>query len=663
MLTTVARRDRWAPAGQRVHSDEREATMVSGTEVRREVVVGSPARPAGRRRWLVPVLLAVGWLLGVGWRMWLSRHVPLPIAHTDEDSYLHTARALAGGPGGFSSENGPLRRVGYPLLISPAFLGERDFADSYRLVQLINAAVNATVLPLAYLLVRRLVPVRRAVALAAAAVAATLPATVFYAGVAMIDAVLAPLVLAWLLAVHHWVRRPGPLVAAGAGALVGAFHLLHSRGLVIVGVHVGLVLLLFLRRRISPAQVLAAVLPVLAAALLNAVVIRLLGDRVYLLGDPPGGGTVRAVASGPGLLRVGAAVATQLWYLVVITFGLAGVAWAGAVTALLRRPAVDTSTATTPVPAVAPALAPGAALTPAPAPGAAPVLAATLAPAAAPAPGAAVAAGGSRSAADVGATRWTFGVALVTSVGVAAGASVILAGITTKPLDAIYGRYVQMLAPFWLLVGVGLLVAATPRSRWRRAAVAAGVLLAGATLIAARLAWVASRGHELRYGGFGAPDLMALTGGWREFRPFTGALVGLVGCLLLVVAVRRPRWRVPVLAALVAVNLGTMQVITDRLVRPMVAATAPTPRVADVGVRPGDRVWASLGVQWVLRFNLSHQVTWADVRWFVDNPPADADVVFVRWAPGEPDDWDGARHGFVRMGGNVEQHWAAWRRR
>ncbi|MGC5662392.1 hypothetical protein ACN261_18645 [Micromonospora sp. WMMD723] len=596
--------------------------MVAVTEVGHRVA--DPAgQPARRRRRLVPALLVVGWLLGVGWRMWLSRHVPLPIAHTDEDSYLHTARALAGGPGGFSSENGPLRRVGYPLLISPAFLGERDFTDSYRLVQLINAAVNATVLPLAYLLLRRLVPVRPAVALAAATVAATLPATVFYAGVAMIDAVLAPLVLAWLLAVHHWVRRPGPLVAAGAGTLVGTFHLLHSRGLVIVGVHAGLVLLLFLRRRTGPAQVLAAVLPVLALALLNEAVIRLLGDRVYLLGDPPGSGTVRAVASGPGLLRVGAAVGTQLWYLVVITFGAAGVAWAGAVRLLLGRPAPAATTGH------APAVSPP--------------------PAAGPADG-------------DGATRWTVGVALVTSVGVAAGASVILAGVTGKPLDAIYGRYVQMLAPFWLLLGVGMLVTATPRQRWRRAAVAVGLLLAGATLIAARLAWVASRGHELRYGGFGAPDLMALTGGWREFRPFTGAAVGIAGCLLLVAALRLPRWRVPVLAALVAVNLGTMQVITDRLVRPVVAATAPTPRASDLGVRPGDRVWASLGVQWVLRFNLSHQVTWADVRWFGDAPPADADVVFVRWAPGGPDDWDGTRYGFVRLGGNPQQHWAAWRR-
>ncbi|MDG4808978.1 hypothetical protein O7634_19700 [Micromonospora sp. WMMD1120] len=577
--------------------------MASGSDVieRPATVPDTPDRmPA--RRWLVPALLVVGWALGVAWRMWLSRHIVLPIAHTDEDSYLNTARALAGGPGGFSSENELLRRVGYPMLISPAFLGERDFADSYRLVQLINAMVNSALLPLAYLLGRRLFTLRRSTALLGAVVAATLPATVFYAGVAMIDAVLAPLVVAWLLAVHRWISRPGPLAAVTVGLLVGGFHLLHSRGLVIVAVHAGLVLLLFVRRRITPAGVLAALLPVLALALVNEAAIRHLGDTVYLLGNNPGGGTFAAVASAHGVVRASAAVTTQLWYLVVITFGLAGVAWAAAVRELWRPQRGD-------------------------------------------------------------AVRWTMGVALVVTVGVAAGASVILAGVTGKPLDAIYGRYVQMLAPFWLLIGVGVLCAAERRVVLRRLAVAAALLVAGGAVIAARLAYVAGQGHSLRYGGFSAPDLMVLTGGWRELRPVVGTLVGLAGCLLLLAAGWAPRLRLPILGVLVAVNLVTMQVIEHRIVRPFVASATPTPQVADLGVRPGERVWASTGVPYILRFNLSHQVTWADVRWFGEGrPPAAAQVVFVRWAPGQPDDWDGAAYGFVRLGGNPEQRWAAWRR-
>ncbi|MFI6780283.1 hypothetical protein [Micromonospora sp. NPDC050276] len=576
--------------------------MAPGSDVidRPVAVAETPSGPPARR-WLVPLLLVVGWVLSVAWRMWLSRHIVLPIAHTDEDSYLNTARALAGGPGGFSSENDLLRRVGYPMLISPAFLGDRDFADSYRLVQLINAMVNSTLLPLAYLFGRRLFALRRSYALLGAVVAATLPATVFYAGVAMIDAVLAPLVVAWLLAVHRWVARPGALAAATVGLLVGCFHLLHSRGLVIVAVHAGLVLLLFVRRRINPPVVLAALLPVLALALVNEAVIRHLGSAVYLLGDTPGGSTIEAVASFRGVVRAGAAVTTQLWYLVVITFGLAGVAWAAAVRELWRPRYGD-------------------------------------------------------------AVRWTMGVGLVVTVGVAGGSSVILAGVTGKPLDAIYGRYVQMLAPFWLLVGLGVLLSAVHRVAVRRVAVAVALLVAGGTVIAVRLAYVASQGHSLRYGGYSAPELMVLTGGWRELRPVTGTLVGIVGCLLLVVAARMPRLRLPILGALVVVNLVTMQVIEQRIVRTFVAIATPTPQVADVGVRPGERVWASTGVPFILRFNLSHQVTWTDVRWFDEQPPAAAQVVFVRWAPGQADDWDGAAYGFVRLGGNPAQHWAAWRR-
>ncbi|MDG4798768.1 glycosyltransferase family 39 protein [Micromonospora sp. WMMD1082] len=579
--------------------------MVVAAEVARVGDAGGPAGPA-RRRWLLPVLLGCGWLLGVAWRIWLARHAGMPFAHTDEDSYLFTARALAGGPGGFSSENETLRRIGYPLLIAPAFLGDRDFVDSYLLVRLINAAVNATVLPLAYLLGRRLLGLRPGPALVAAVAAATLPAAAYHATVAMTDAVLAPLLLAWLLAVHRVIERPGPVAVAVGGALAGACHLVHSRGVVVVAAYAALTLALVVRRRLAPAGMLAATLPVLAAAVGNEVGVRLLGDTIQLLGSPADGNALRAVTSGRGLSQVLASTGTQLWYLMVITFGLAGLAGVEAVTRLCR--------------------------------------------------------GGAEAA------RWTLGVALLTTVGVAVGAEVVLAGVPDRVPDAIYARYVQMLAPFWLLVGVGLLFGTAYRSLLRRAAVTVVLLAAGGALIHVRLARAAARGAELRYGGFSAPDLAVLTGGGEQLRPLVGAAIGIAGCLLFVVvlAARHRRARVGLLAvvltALVVANVATMQAIVQRLIRPLAVAGTPTPSVADLGIGPADRVAAATGVPYQLRYNLSHQVTWTEVPWFTDRPPATAQVVFARWAPGERGDWDGARHGFVRLGGDPERKWAAWRR-
>ena len=375
---------------------------------------------------------------------------------------------------------------------------------------------------------------------------------------------------------------------------------MHSRGLVIVAAYAGLVLALVVRRRLGPAGLLAATMPVLAAALGNEAGVRLLGDAVHLLGASPAGNDLRAVLSGRGLSQVLASTGTQLWYLVVVTFGLAGLAGVDAVRRLCRR--------------------------------------------------------GDEAA------RWTFAVALVTTVGVAVGAEVVLAGVPDRVPDSIYARYVQMFAPFWLLAGIGVLCGVGYRPLLRRAAVTVALLVTGGALIHVRLAHAASQGAELRYGMFSALDLMVLTGGWQELRPVVGAVVGTGACLLLVLAARNARSRAVVLAALVVVNVATMQVITQRVVRPLAAAGTPVPSVADLGVRPGERVAASKAVPYQLRFNLSHQVTWTEVPWFADNPPADADVVFARWAPGKPEDWDGARHGFVRLGGDPVLQWAAWRR-
>ncbi|MCZ7419936.1 glycosyltransferase family 39 protein [Verrucosispora sp. WMMA2121] len=577
-------------------AEHADATVAPGGSVSRR-----------RRRWLLPLLLVGGWLLATAWRIWLARHAGMPFAHTDEDSYLNTARALAGGPGGFSSENETLRRIGYPLLIAPAFLLDREFLDTYLLVRVINAALNATILPLAYLLGRRLLGLRSGAALAAAVGAVTLPAVAFHPTVAMTDAVFGPLLLAWLLAVHRLVDRPGPVAAAVCGALAGAAHLVHSRGVVIVAGFALLVLALLVRRRLDPAVLLAAVLPVAVAALGNEAGVRLLGDTVRLLGEPAGGNAVRALTSVRGLSQVLASVGTQLWYLTVVTFGLAGLAGAEAVTRVCRRSGA--------------------------------------------------------------AARWTFGMALLTTVGVAVGAEVVLAGVPDRVPDAIYARYVQVFAPFWMLVGVGLLFGTAYRPLLRRLGVTVLLLAAGGALIRLRLDHAEAEGARLRWGGFSAPDLMALTDGWRQMRPLVGAAIGIAGCLLLVLvlAIRRPAARTSllavVLAALVVLNVATMQVIAQRLIRPLATAGTPVPSVTGLGVRAPDRVAASTGVPYQLRFNLSHQVTWTEVPWFRDRPPADAEVVFARWAPGEPGDWDGARYGFVRLGGDPQRKWAGWRRR
>ena len=83
----------------------------------------APAKPApDRTTTVIVVVLVLGWLAGVLWRLWLGDPITHPIAHTDEDSYMNAARAIAGGPEGFSSETPLFRRIGYPLLVSPAFL-------------------------------------------------------------------------------------------------------------------------------------------------------------------------------------------------------------------------------------------------------------------------------------------------------------------------------------------------------------------------------------------------------------------------------------------------------------------------------------------------------------------------------------------------------------
>lgn len=565
---------------------------------------GTPTSPAGQRRWrlILVGLLVLGWAVQVAWRIWLARHHAMPIAHTDEDSYLNTARALADGVAGFSRENELMRRVGYPILISPAFLLTDDFLTSYRFVQLINAVVNAAALPLAYLLCRRLLGLSRSYSYAAAFVAASLPAVAWYAGLAMTDVVLAPLTLAWLLALHSWLTTPGRVTwAIVAGGAVGVSYTVHVRGLVVVAVNLLVIGVLLHRHRLPRRPVL---LHVAALALLGVVThvvdLVVIADRMRLGGQSPGGQTIAALLSFPGAGQFSYSVLSQLWYLLVVTLGIGGIGWCLALRVLRRED-------------------------------------------------------------SPGPARVTYAAALLTTLGVAVGAAVILAGVPLRSTGALYARYIHMTVPFWFLVGLAALVRLPARDLVRYAAYSIGLLAAGGALVAVRLWWSARDGVPLSYSVFGAPDMMALTNGFREPRPLVATVVAGAACLAVVAVTRLPRARLAVLAALLAVNLVCLHQVTQRVVRPYAAAIVPRPTLESLGVEPGDRVVALRGFDWRVRFDLIHQVTWSDVP-LVDAVPADTDVVLAPWRPGSSQSWNGAGYGFRFAGGNRTQAWAVWLR-
>ncbi|RKS74754.1 hypothetical protein BZB76_3273 [Actinomadura pelletieri DSM 43383] len=317
------------------------------TTLLRPVRTGRPAPP---RR--MTLLLVVGALVQVVVRLWFARDRTGSAANPDENGYLTAARWLTGGPGGdFSGQT--FYQGGYSLLLTPAYWLADDPVTVYRIVMLINAVAGAALFPLGYAAARRLGLTRHTAAPLAFA-ATLLPATTFFGCFALVDAVLPTLVLAWLLALDRFARAgrgdsptegdiPRPPAkahwAAMFGSLVASYAVaVHTRGMVVLAVHViALVAVAAIDRR----KVRAAVAGVgvtlagyAAAAALNAQI----RDALY-----PGG--IRDLAgilesrlttlSGQGWTWAGAA--GQIWYLIVSTWGLAGIGLVVVAAALSRR--------------------------------------------------------------------------------------------------------------------------------------------------------------------------------------------------------------------------------------------------------------------------------------------------------------------------------------
>ncbi|MFF7990025.1 hypothetical protein ACFZDG_09575 [Kitasatospora xanthocidica] len=279
-----------------------------------------------RRFW--PSVLIGGYLAQLVFRLYLVRHLSYPSVHPDEDSYLVLARVLA-GRGVTEMPVGVVIPGGYPLLISPALRVTDDPVLAYHLIMGINAVLNALVFPLSYLVLRRL-GLRRMLSYGFAFAIALLPPVIFYSQFVMSDTVLPVVVLGWLLCMHAWLSEESTKrrywYAAGMAAAAAFSMATHDRGGVIVAL-TGLVIVLALVFRWAPWRTSVVGLVVLGAGFgaAKALAAWLLGH--FSVPDSSVGTQAIEGFTNPELLpRTLTRSLGQIWYLIVSTWGMAGLA-------------------------------------------------------------------------------------------------------------------------------------------------------------------------------------------------------------------------------------------------------------------------------------------------------------------------------------------------
>jgi hypothetical protein len=497
-------------------------------------VVPRPAPPRVRRAaW--PLLVLAGWLAQAGIRLLLAHWQGVPAAFPDESGYLLAARWLAGGPGGDLS-GGTFYQGGYPLLIAPAFWLSHDPQTCYRLVTGIGALVAAGVFPLGYAALRRFA-FARAHAYPLAFGAGLLPAAVVFDRLALTDAILPTVVLAWLLALCVFLRSPGgtTAVAAGAAASLAASYAYttHARGTVILAVHAlvlaGLLVSGFVARRAALVAAAVAVVAAGAGWALNTA----LRAALYPRGTRDLGGILSSrLTSTDGLEWMIFGAAGQVWYLVVSTWGLAGLGLVASAVALFRR-------RTPPV------------------------------------------------------TRIMAGVLPAVTLGMALASSAALPD-EHRVGNYVYGRYLACLAVACALAGLAVLMR---RRSLLTHVIGATIVLAGTALSVTVYAGDRLSGYN--FIPFDFPETSFLTWNWRSLQLGTASLVAAALLALLVVAALTPRPAMTIAVGLTAFNLVAAAVICKPWGPGREAIFRPRPAVGGVAVDKGLtwRVWVRQAYQ------------------------------------------------------------------
>jgi len=583
-------------------------------------VAPPPRRGARARRW--GLLLVFGWLVQAGLRAWLSRMQTVPLSTPDEEAYLIAARVLAGGvPANFSYST--LYPAGYPLLIAPVYWFTHNPVTVYRSALMINAAISALVLPLAYLAGRRL-RLDRPAAYGVATVAALLPAALFYSEFAMTDAIYPVLVLGWLLAVHSWLTasssRGRYAAAVGSALLAGYSDAVHSRGLVIVVVYVVLGAVIAWRR-LAPRGTVAAAAVALAVPLwVSSVLDGTLARAMYPSGSRSLGGEIIIRLKHPhDVLLIAEEAAGQMWRFVLDGWGVAGIGLVAAVALIARR--------------------------------------------------------GTRADLKIMAA-----ISLVVTVAIAVTAPAALPPTQSQAWAS--GRYLDGMVVAFFVVGAAVLLRAD-----RRRILVYAACLVPPTLVAgiAVFAYAGGSVPTAGFGGaFAFAEPAVLVQNWTQANVFLATVVALLLLAAWVGVVfaadrwggRFGRWggRGVVLGGLGVVSLVAVIQMTSNIAQASLPAAEAntTGLVSASGLKPGQVLAVgegihAQGVSWESWMPQAFEVWWTQLEFFnpaKGPPPANATVVETEWLPGQPAQasWPQAPPGWRIVDSDQAAGWVAWRR-
>jgi hypothetical protein len=589
------------------------------------------AKAAARRtarRWVL--LLVVGWAVQAGLRAWFSRGQSVPLANPDESAYLIAARVLAGGPATDFSYS-TLYQAGYPLLIAPVYWFTSNAVTVYHAVLLINAAISALLMPLAYVMGRRL-GLNRPVAYTVAAVTALLPAGVFYSEYAMTDAIYPVLVVAWLLAVHSWLTartvRGQYVAAAGSALLTGYAYAVHSRGDVMVAGYV-VVAALVAWRKLAPRWTV----PVAAAGLAVSAGIgwrldRYLSSAMYPEGTRDLTAQLKTTLhSVHGAINVFEMAAGQMWRLVLDSWGLAGIGLFAAL-AVIARP---------------------------------------------------------RFRADL---RIMAALSVAVTVVTAATAPAALPADQSQTWAS--GRYLDGMIVTFFCVGAVVLLRARPRFILICAGATAALTALSAIIVSVYAGSSLPTGSFPTGFNFGEPAV--LTQDWTSANVFVATAVALVLLAAWVAAaLGARRWRAVILGVrasrvlrglavvgLAAVSLVAVTQMTSHVSQANTPAQAQstTGFVAATGLKPPDQIAVAFtvgtnsipptDVPYFLWAPQAFEVSWTELEFFnpAQSPPAGINVVETGWPAGKPASagWPNHPAGWRIVASNQSAGWVAWRK-